>query len=136
MNKVDVELLRIAEKHGGLLKPEDVVSAAASPKSPLHSKFTWDDSEAAHAYRLWQARQLIKTSVTVIKDIKAPMFMSVTVDRKMDGGYRSIVSIMSDEDRRAQLLQDALDELKLFKKKYALLVELSDVFDAIRKVSR
>ena len=41
------------------LHAEDVVAAARDPLSPLHSKFQWDDSKAAHRYRLWQARQII-----------------------------------------------------------------------------
>lgn len=53
------ELTRIAARHGGQLKPEDVVREAKSPRSILHGIFVWDDSRAAHKYRLWQAREFI-----------------------------------------------------------------------------
>ncbi|GIW89962.1 MAG: hypothetical protein KatS3mg109_1339 [Pirellulaceae bacterium] len=57
---VEEALEHIREAHGGRLLPEHVVEAARDPASPLHSHFTWDDGEAAHRYRLWQARQLIR----------------------------------------------------------------------------
>ena len=57
--QVRQELHRLADQHAGGLTPEMVVSAAADPSSPLHPHFEWDDSSAAKAYRLWQARSLI-----------------------------------------------------------------------------
>jgi len=35
------------------------VAEATDPSSPLHDRFTWDESEAAHRFRLWQARALL-----------------------------------------------------------------------------
>lgn len=43
----------------GNFTPTDVLDIAKSPKSPLHKYFEWDDSKAAHAYRLTQARHLV-----------------------------------------------------------------------------
>jgi len=62
-NGVVDELTRIANKHNGLLRPADVIEAARPVGSPLHTRFTWDDTEAAHQYRLWQAREIIRVSV-------------------------------------------------------------------------
>lgn len=45
----------------GLLHAQAVVEAARAASSPLHGYFTWDDDEAAEAYRLGQARQLIRS---------------------------------------------------------------------------
>lgn len=42
------------------LTPEIVVEDASDPGSPLHTLFDWDDSSAAHKYRLVQARTLIR----------------------------------------------------------------------------
>ena len=56
-------LRSIAAKNDGLLKPEDVVEAARPANSPLHTRFTWDDSAAAHQFRLEQARTLIRTTI-------------------------------------------------------------------------
>lgn len=53
------ELLRIREEYGDLTA-EAIVSSATSASSVLHSQFEWDDTEAAHQYRLVQARRLVK----------------------------------------------------------------------------
>lgn len=44
----------------GVLDPQDVVHAARNPNSAMHGQFEWNDGEAAEAYRLQQARALIK----------------------------------------------------------------------------
>lgn len=47
---------------------EAVVTAAAKPRSPLHSYFEWDDIQAARQYRLDQARHLIRAVIIVQRD--------------------------------------------------------------------
>lgn len=41
------------------ITPEAIVSEASKKSSPLHRYFEWDDTKAAHAYRLSQARNLV-----------------------------------------------------------------------------
>lgn len=53
------ELSRLSSEN--LLDAENVVLAAKDPESPLHDYFEWDDSKAAHTYRLVQARRIIRT---------------------------------------------------------------------------
>jgi len=136
--KLIAELTNIAEQNGGTIRPDDVVTAAQPEESPLHSFFDWNDSEAAYKYRLWQARQLIRVMVTYVGDgeNKTPtrVFVSLTTDRKSGNGYRSIVSVLSDTERRRQLLADALTEMLGFQKKYAALKELAAVFSAMSNV--
>lgn len=132
------ELRSIAAKNDGLLKPEDVVKAARPVDSPLHTRFTWDDSEAANQYRLEQARKLIRTTIQFIEvdgqDQSFRVFCSLTPDRENDGGgYRETVTVLSDRRYRNQLLADAQDEMKRFELKYARLKELSGVIKEIRK---
>lgn len=127
------ELERIAKEHGGELKPEDVVEAARAKSSPLHDHFTWDDSEAAQRYRLYEARQLIRVTLTYVGDDRTPMrvFVSLTPDRKAEGGgYRPTASVLVNAKQRAQLLADALAEMERFQAKYATLKELSEVFNS------
>ena len=136
-NSIVEELDRIARGHGGLLKPEYVVDAASDPESVLHDRFTWDDSDAAREYRLWQARQLIRCSVSMEprteKTVRA--FVSLTTDRSGDGGgYRSTVAVMRRREYREQLLEDALAELRVFERKYAALTELAEVFAVSRRL--
>lgn len=127
----------MARANSGLLKPETVLEAARPPTSPLHSRFDWDDTEAAEKYRLWQARQLIRTCVEYIPGVAAPMeiFVSLSGDRYDGRGYRITTEVVRDEDLRAQMLEDALAELDVFRIKYRRLRELAAVFSAIRRVS-
>lgn len=136
-NPVTNELKRIAEAHGGILKPEAVVQAARSKKSPLHKKFCWDDSKAAHEYRIWQARQLIRVVVEKIEGVEGrhEVFVSLTRDRK-DSGYRVMTEVLNSAQMRAQMLEDAIRELEFFQNKYRRLRELAGVFASIRKVRK
>jgi len=135
--RVITELKRIAGEHDGILQPEIVVEEARPSASPLHSRFTWDNSEAAHQYRLWQARTLIRVTVETIAGIEGTVdvFVSLTTDRGNEGGgYRVMTTVLSDRQLKAQMLVDALNELGVFERKYSRLKELAAVFKAIRKV--
>ena len=95
-NKVIAELKRIAAKNDGLLQPETVVDEARPVASPLHSRFEWDDRVAGDAYRIWQARQLIRVVVEVISATgeKENVFVSLTTDRK-ESGYRVMTEVLT-----------------------------------------
>lgn len=140
MDAIAKELQRLARANGGLLQPEAVVDAARPAASPLHSRFEWDNSKAAEAYRLWQARQLIRVSVTVIGgDDSEPerTWVSLKSDRYEDsGGYRTLVSVMSDKEMRLQLMAQAHEDMDGFREKYRRLRELEEVFTAMKKVKR
>lgn len=134
------ELKRIASENDGVLTAEAVVEAASDESNPLHDSFCWDNSEAAHLYRLHQARNLIRVSVTML-DVPNAMpqrvFVSLTPDREVEGGgYRALTAVMSDAEMRAQLLMDAQAEMEVFERKYNALVELAEVFAAMRKVRK
>jgi hypothetical protein len=137
--QVVVELQRVAAEHGGELKAADVVDAARPETSPLHDSFEWDDSEAAEQYRLWQARQLIRVTVQMLgageDAVLSRVFVSLTTDRtRAGGGYRVMLDVLGDEGQRRQMLSDALEEMKRFRRKYGRLVELTKVFDEMEKV--
>lgn len=133
------ELEFVRTQHGGVLRPEDVVEFARNERTALHAEFQWDDSEAAQQYRLWQARQVIRLTITVVDSPAGkqtlPMYVSLVPDRqKPGGGYRPLVEVMTAEDMRDQLLRQALGELKTVRKKYQQLQELRPIFRAIERV--
>lgn len=134
-NKIIEELDRIARKNGGILKPESVVEEARSSRSPLHSRFTWADTTAAHLWRLEEARRLIRVTVSVMpngSDKEERVWVSLRQDQdKEGGGYRTLVSVLSDKDLREELLKEALEDMKYFKQKYSHLSELSKIFKAM-----
>lgn len=120
--------------------PADVVESARPKNSPLHSRFTWDDNEAAEKYRLWQARQLIAVTVSYIGPEREGaermrVFVSLTSDR-VDGGYREVEAVMIDPGQREIMMADALEEMERFQKKYADLQELAEVFSAMKRARR
>jgi hypothetical protein len=136
------ELERIRLSHSGFLKPEDVVEEARDKNSVLHSNFEWSNSKAASMYRLEQARRLIRVCIKVISNDKPAVrtYVSLRMDRvSEDGGtagYREIVSVMSKQDLREQLLQDAFADFEFFRKKYQYLVELAPLFDVFERLRR
>lgn len=131
-------LQRIAEQSGGVLLPSSVVDAARPKSSPLNPYFTWDNTRAARAYRIWQARQLISVSVSVIAGSDSEperIWVSLKSDRE-EGGYRSLVTVLNDREMRAELLKDAMEDMTYFEEKYNRLNELAELFSAIKKVRK
>lgn len=97
-----------------LLTPEVVVEAARDPRSPLHTQFQWDDGLAGEAYRLQQARALIKrVRVDVVRAdqtvIHAPVFV-----RAPDGGegYALTQSVAVSAPDRRQVVLMALAQVR------------------------
>lgn len=134
--EITKELERIRQKDGGVLNPHTVLKEARRKNSPLHDQFTWDDSEAAHQYRLWQARELIRVSVTVLEPNTSAVrtYVSLREDRQSGVGYRHLADVLSDEEQRQQLLDQALDDLERIRQKYSHLEELAEVFEAASRV--
>jgi len=90
-----------------LLTPETVVEAARDPRSPLHSQFEWDDEAAGEAYRIQQARALIKrVRVDVVRADQTVIHAPVFVRAPSGGeGYALTQAVaVSAPDRRQVVL--------------------------------
>jgi hypothetical protein len=141
---VRAELERLREANGGeFVPPASVVEYARTHRrSALHKEFEWDNNKAAHQHRLEQARHLIRLYVNIVpnqngSEVSVPMYVSLVSDRGKPGrGYRTLESVMSTEELREELLQQALDELQRVRKKYQTLQELGPVFAAIDRVAQ
>ena len=132
------ELLFIKNQNNGFVDPVVVVGFARDPLTALHNRFEWDDTEAAEKYRIWQARMIIRMELVVIpvegtKEKTVRSFVSLISDRKaeQDKGYRFMVDVLSDDDLRKQLLDEAHRDMLLFRRKYSQLHELAKVFEAM-----
>lgn len=94
-------LIALAERNQGRLTPEEVVEVARDPRHPLHGRFEWDDQKAGHAYRLAQARSLIRSVEVVITthrlQIAAPLLVR-DPDAGRGQGYASLASLRSRPD--------------------------------------
>ena len=138
--RTELEQLRIANG-GELVPPEQVVEfARRNRRSALHAEFEWDDTAAAQQYRLEQARRIIRLNINVLPtengNVTVPMYVSLTSDRRTGGGYRTLESVMNNDDLREQLLEQALTELQRVRRKYQTLQELTPVFSALDRVAR
>lgn len=126
------EMMLLKSQHGELVPAEAVVDYARDESTALHAYFDWDDTEAARKWRLEQARAVIRMTVEVISNDLPPVraFVSLTTDRLNGGGYRSTRDVLADDRLREVMLQDALSEFKLFRKKYDGLKDLQRLWDA------
>jgi hypothetical protein len=75
---------------GGRLTSARVVEAAKNRRSPLHRLFEWDDTKAAHGYRMGQAATIMSALVKVV----------VAPGREAKEEVRAFVSIKNEEDSR------------------------------------
>lgn len=138
-------LLQVAERSNGVVAPEAVVHAAIDPANPLHELFEWDDSEAAAKFRLVQAGALIRrvklhivrasTETKVLSVSTTRAFVAPLAERKSkanpEGGYAQVEKVLSDDERKAALLETAKAELQAIRAKYHTLLELAKVWKAI-----
>lgn len=140
MSSIKEELTQIFNEHEGRIPPEAVIEFARDENTALHAEFEWDDTEAAHQFRLEQARKIIRLNIDIVEtpngNVRVPVYVSLVSDRRGGGGYRALTDVMSDADMRAQLLQQAIDELRRVQRKYESLRELAPVFEALDRVAR
>ena len=144
--EVGQELQRIAKANRGQLTPEAVLKNAASKSSPIHDRFTWDDTEAAHKMRLLEASFLIRSVKVRVEmhdndnqplSVRAFVNVQSTVrddddDGRADCGIYVPLSVaLNKGSYRDQMLANAASELLSFRKKYSVLTELAKVFKAI-----
>jgi hypothetical protein len=128
------ELEKIRTFHNGRLNPAKVVDVARPKDAPLHPCFEWSDRKAAEMFRIEQAKHIIRSIDVVINEPEEATRETrafVSVVRDDDRSYTSIGHAMSDEELRAQVLADAMAALVAWRKRYAELDELADIFAVI-----
>jgi hypothetical protein len=139
---IEKELRRIQKKHGALT-PLVIVEESRPENAVLHERFTWDDSEAARQYRLWQARQIVQVVSFLHPEMDTPVrsFHSVTMEAEDDDGQIRSTHIYVDTKEafknpamRAQILERAHREAADFAVRYKSLVELAEIISVIKKV--
>lgn len=117
----------------GLLHPREAVEwARSNPASALHRALDWDDPHAAENWRIWQVRQLI--TMHVVNDDGEPQIVSLSIDRKGSGGYRSIDDVVTNRNLSEIMLADALAELERVRLKYARVEALTSIWKEVEQV--
>ena len=93
----------------GQLTPSAVIGEARKPESLLHPLFDWDDASAAEAYRLDQARTVIR-SVHVVVRSKTDIIRVVRYVRDPDAGreqgYVTLESVTNETRQRRVIIQE------------------------------
>ena len=111
--QVEARLEKIRAHNSGTLRPDDVVADAKSDKSPLHAFFEWDDSAAAHQFRLDQARTLIRNVKVEMSSstqtIIAPYYVRDPRVGSDEQGYCATMEIKSDADVATDALRYEFD---------------------------
>lgn len=138
------EELEKIRKRDGAITPTAVVESARPEKSPIHKVFEWDDSIAAEKYRIDQANRMTRAVQVIHLDIKKPnqsalparMFSSITVtspddETKTKKVYTSTEDALQDPITRDEILGNAIRDAIAYRRKYAALQELAQVFVAI-----
>lgn len=123
-------LEKITATADGKLTPHAVVEAARNQRHPLHKFFEWDDAVAAEAYRVDQAREIIR--IVRVEDADAEdgnvrAFLSIS-DRS-GTSYRRVGDVKSSVELQAIILRQAERDLEAFERRYR---ELKDVCDVVR----
>lgn len=132
-----LELLRRQCK--GELTPKDVVNDARHDNSPLHEFFEWNDGEAAEAYRLGQARGLIRSVVAIYVREDAPALRQkayVHIPERGTEHYRETSHALSQRKTRQMVLERAWRELQAWRARYADLKEFSELIDVIDEAAQ
>lgn len=126
--------LRALKGKSKILNPKKVVDwAGKNPKSELHKHFEWDDKKAGAAFRLWQARELIKLDIS--HETSAPNWVSLSIDRNPKGGYRNAEDVKGDANLRAILLRDVINDFVRIRQRNADLHELTILYQMIDRLA-
>ena len=116
----------------GKLTAKNLVDVSRPVDAPLHPEFEWDDMKAAEKFREEQARNIIRSIQIVYEDYE-PRKMYCNI-RRTDPEYMSVDVAISKPDTRQMLLDNAFRDMEIFQKKYEMLTELANVFDAMMEV--
>jgi hypothetical protein len=106
----------------GVVTPEQVVEDARAEDHVLHREFEWDNDEAAHRYRLSQARQLIRSvKVSVLTDedrYEVRWYHALRNTGEDRTGYVPDPVVRDDPDKMKFLLQTMKREWAAAKRRY------------------
>jgi hypothetical protein len=132
------KLQELRDQNNGLTA-SIVIEEAKHKTSVLHGAFEWNDSKAAHQWRLHSARHLMR-SVEIVSTKEEggvrnqPAFIFVKTD---DGPrYESLARVLSDDEMRNQVIERASKEFDQWAKRYEEYEEFLGVFKAFDKTRK
>jgi hypothetical protein len=133
------EALHAIYAEHGAVTPVLVLEAAQDEASPLHSHFTWDDTEAAEQWRIQQARSLIrKVKIRVIDQssdtiIKVRAYTSVPTSEGRR--YMDTSEVVADAHLSTLVRDELMNELRVLREKLRRFDEFAAIVAAIDQVA-
>lgn len=121
--KVGEALAAVAKKNGGELRPDAVVEAAQSRRSPLHRHFEWDDAVCGILHRREQARELIRV-IRVVEGRQAPRRAFLSVSTSAGTAYHPLAAVLSSVDLQMRVLDQAMRDVEALEKRYKDIEEI------------
>lgn len=139
------------------LTPESFLEDAEKTESPLRALYPesiWDNSHAAHLYRLQYTRSIINEIKIIVEDTEYYAFENVKVniesalssseqiskastqnnEYKPERRYELMTDILNDDDMRKQIVEEALKQIKTWKAKYSIYKEFEKIIKAIEEL--
>tara|TARA_R100000152_G_C6772723_1_gene199745 strand:- start:826 stop:1323 length:498 start_codon:yes stop_codon:yes gene_type:complete len=132
------KLQELRDKNNGLTA-SIIIEEAKHKTSVLHGAFEWDDSKAAHEWRLHSARHLMRSvEIVSTKEEGGTRSLPAFVFVKTDDGprYETLAVVQSDEELRRQVLERAEKEFDQWAKRYEEYEEFLSVFKAFDKTRK
>ena len=123
-------------RHGGAYNPQTFVEEVRSrgPDHPAYDLFTWDDTEAAHKQRTWEARMFVQglklvfevehqtpTGRIKIQERDVPLLLSPSSTRQDGMGYYMFDP--DDPDHLEELRRQAVVDLRAWLVRYAVALD-------------
>lgn len=123
----------VEAQHGHKATALEVLDSARPRQSPIHHLFEWDDRKAAEEHRLEKARYLLRAVVVeyYVEATRKTIQVRAHTFSQREKGYISIKRVLTNEERRAELLEQAMEELRAWQNTYSSLHELTSIFRAI-----
>lgn len=124
------------EAQYGEVTREIFLESARPEDSEMHKLFEWDDAKAAEQYRLHQASVIIcSVQVTTNEESCKPIITRAFVQTSETAtGYVNIHRAMSEDDKRAEVIERAKAEARWFISKYQAFEELADLIEAMSRI--
>lgn len=124
------EELQAIYESNGKLTPTIVVDVARSADHPLHSRFNWDDTDAAECWRRDQAKRLIR-SVRITyrtpneKDSGASVRAFQAVHTEEGNVFKPSEEVVQDEFLTKLVLSEMTRDWQALKRRYERFAEFT-----------
>ena len=124
------------------LSPQIVVEAARGKESVLHECFEWNNKNASENWRRQQARMLMNSIEIVIEgddeEMTTPAFINLKFnsDDEEERGYIMSDVVAKNSSLKEMAIQQALNDLLSWQRRFKELKELGEIFGAIEKVQK